>query len=81
LYSLARGDEKEEAMRFYEVAAVIATAATLLAFAGRRSKAKSFLVMKDPVHLWTTVASSLFIAIIAMAGLVFLGSENLTGIH
>ena len=65
-------------MDFYEAAAAIAVATTLLAFAARRGKAKRFAAIEDRVHLWTTVASSLCVAIAVIAGLVFLSSENLT---
>lgn len=68
-------------MHLYEAVAAIAAAAILLALVTRPSKAKSAPVIEERVHLSTTTASSLFLAIIAMAGLVFLSSENLMGIR
>ena len=66
-------------MHLYEVAAAIAVAGALFAFAARRNNLKIFPMSQDRIHLWTTVASSLFVAIVAIAGLVVLSSENLAG--
>ena len=66
-------------MHVYEAAGAITVAGALLAFAARRNNVKILPTSKDRIHLWTTVASSLFVAIVAIAGLVVLSSENLAG--
>lgn len=65
-------------MTFYEVVAMMTAAAALLAFATRRGKANSDPASGDRIHQWTTVASSLVVAIVVLAGLVSLASEHFT---